>query len=257
MADRIASSGTTAGTAPADAPSAGTDMQAVPDLARLAHELRTPLAAIAALSEIIRDERLGPVGVQRYLEYAADIHESTGHAMRVIAGFLEPTAPGGNLRLDVEELDPAEIVTGTVSALQPLAGRAGVCLNLEIGEAVPHLIADRRGLRQILDNLVANALRFTPPQGTVMVTMSCAAGGPLVLTVADTGDGMTADELERAQTGAVAPEPLRRRSGGSGIGLPLVRALAGGLGAEMTVESRLRHGTAVKIVFPRERIVFV
>ena len=227
------------------------------DVRRLAHELRTPLTAIATMSEIIRDERLGPTGGERYRSYAAGIHESAGHAMKVLASFLEPGSalrPTG-LPTEFEELDVGDTVVSAAEALRPLAERAGVELALACPDRLPHLIADRRSLRQILDNLVINALKATPPGGRIEISVAYAAGGPVAVVVADTGDGMTAAELERARAGATAPAPLRRRSGGSGYGLPLVHALAAACGGAIAVESELRRGTCVTLSFPHDRVV--
>ena len=228
-----------------------------PDLARLAHELRTPLSAIAMLSEIMRDERLGPIADPRYRAYAADIHESAGHAMSVLAGYLDAgaTRPGGGLPMDFIELDIRELTSGVVSALAPLAERSGLVLAVDCPTGLPHVIGDRRSLRQILDNLIANAVKHTPPGGAVSVTVSYAVGGPLILAVADTGDGMTAAELARARAGATAPEPIRRRSGGTGYGLPLVRVLAAASGAALSLDSELRGGTRIAVTFPHDRLV--
>lgn len=227
------------------------------DVGKLAHELRTPLAAIAALSEIMRDERLGPLGTLRYRGYAADIHESALHANSVLAGYLEPgdadRRTGGPLSFI--ELDLGGLVTDIVSALRPLAERSGVVLDSEIAAPLPHLIADRRCLRQMLDNLIANGLKHTPPGGRIDVVIRYGVGGPVEIEIADTGDGMTADELARVGSGLAIPEPLRRRSGGSGLGLPLVRALATALGASMTMDSEFRKGTRVTVSFPHDRVV--
>ena len=228
------------------------------DVRRLAHELRTPLSAISALSEIMRDERLGPLNGERYCSYAAGIHDSARHAMSVLSSFLEPGSDGkaaGGLPTDFVELDVAAVVRDSVEVLVPLAERAGVRLELAMPNRLPHLIADRRSLRQILDNLVSNALRFTPPGGRIAVVIDYTAGGPVVIEVADTGDGMTAAELERARAGATAPEPLRRRSAGSGYGLPLVHALAAACGASLTIDSVLRGGTRIAVSFPHGHVV--
>jgi signal transduction histidine kinase len=233
-----------------------------PDLARLAHELRTPLGAIAALAEIMRDERLGPLGGQRYRSYAADIHDSAAHAMSILAALLENgggSHPGEGQDavppMEFVELDIGELAGGTVSALKPLADRAGVRLDLDIAPVLPLLIADRRSLRQIINNLVSNALKFTPPGGRVVVSVSHAMNGPITLEVADNGDGMTTEELERARAGAVAPASVRRRSGGTGFGLPLVRSLAAASGATLTIDSAPGEGTRITIAFGNDRVL--
>ena len=227
------------------------------DLGRLAHELRTPLSAIAVLSEIMRDERLGPLEEPRYRAYAADIHDSAGQAMSVLAGYLDcaATSNAAGMPMDYIELDIGWLTASAVSALVPLAERSGVALVAQLPSGLPHLIGDRRSVRQIIDNLIANAVKFTPPGGRVTVSLAYEVGGPMVLQVVDTGDGMTADELARAQTGAMAPEPARRRSGGTGYGLPLVRALASASGASLTIDSALGSGTRVGVVFTHDRLV--
>jgi signal transduction histidine kinase len=234
----------------------------MPDLARLAHELRTPLGAIAALAEIMRDERLGPLGERRYRSYAADIHDSAAHAMSILAAFLEGGATSHFTRgqdapppMDFVDLDIGELAKGAISSLKPLADRAGVRLDLEIAPMLPRLIADRRSLRQIINNLVSNALKFTPPRGQVVVSVSHQSTGPIMLEVADTGDGMTAAELERARSGAVAPASIRRRSGGTGFGLPLVRSLAAASGATLAIDSAPGKGTRVTLAFASDRVL--
>ena len=238
-------------------PGPGAEPELARHLAKLGHELRTPLSAIAVLSEIMRDERLGPPDDPRYRGYASDIHESSRQAMRVLSGFLEQAAAGAatGLPMDFVELDVRELTLGAVSAFAPLAEQSGVALEADCPASLPHLIADRRSVRQMLDNLMANALKFTPPGGRITVALSYAVGGPIVLAVADTGDGMTEAELARARFGAVAPEPLRRRSGGTGYGLPLVRALATASGATLAIESRPRAGSRIAITFPHDRVV--
>ena len=226
------------------------------DIARLAHELRTPLGAITVLAEIMRDERLGPLGSDRYRGYAADIFASAAHANSVLASFLDPVAGAGEPgSLAFVELDLAAVLAGTVSALEPLARRSGVLLRLSLDVPLPHLIADRRCIRQILDNLIANALKFTPPGREVTVAGRYGIGGPVVIEVADTGDGMTAAELARGRAGDAAPEPLRRRSGGTGFGLPLVRALATASGATFGIDSTPGGGTRVTISFPHDHVI--
>ena len=227
----------------------------VSDIARLAHELRTPLGAITVLAEIIRDERLGPLGTERYKAYAADIYSSVTHANSVLAGWLEPAGNGQAGALDFIELDVGELARSTVSALAPLAERLGVLLDVEARMDLPRIIADRRSVRQMLTNLVSNALKYTPPGQRIVVHAGYVAGGPVVLEVADTGDGMTPTELARARSGRQGREAFRRRSGGSGIGLPLVRALAAGGGASFEIDSGEGQGTRARIIFPHGRVV--
>ncbi len=236
-----------------DSSARGEDQDAPLDVARLAHELRTPLSAISVLSEMIKDERLGPLGNSRYCGYAADIHESVAHANAVLAAFLESAdsarATGGPM--EFAELDLAPIVRGIVSAMEPVAARAGVALSADIGDGLPHVIADRRSVRQILNNLLANAVRFTPPGGSVVVALAYAPGDGVTISVSDTGDGMALAELSRLRRG----EPAQRRSGSSGLGLPLVRALAAANGGALSIDSQLGVGTRIAVVLPQNRVV--
>lgn len=243
------------GSRPGSIASAG-DERRGPDLARLVHELRTPLGAISVLAEILRDEKLGPLGSARYRGYAADLHQSAAHANAVLQAFLDPSpageATGGPM--EFAEIEVADLISGVVSALTPLAEQAGVSLRVR-AEALPHVIADRRSIRQMLNNLIANALKFTPPGGRVEVSAAYAPGGPVVVEVADTGDGMSETELARARTGQRAPDAMRTRAGGSGIGLPMVRVLAAANGAGFDIESALGHGTTARLTFPHARVV--
>lgn len=227
------------------------------DVGRLAHELRTPLGAIQALAEIIRDERLGPLGNPRYRAYAADIHLSASHANAVLGAFLDPSACSvdGTGPFVFAELDMAALVPAGVSALEAIAVRSGVALDVVVPEGLPRVIADRRSVLQILNNLVSNALRFTPPGGRVRIALTYAPGGPVVLEIADTGDGMDAAALERLNRSLDGRGALSRRSGSSGIGIPLVRSLAAAGGADVGIESSLGHGTRVRVAFGHDRVV--
>lgn len=227
------------------------------DVPRLAHELRTPLSAISVLAEMIRDERIGPVGQDKYRAYAADIHQSAAHAMRVLAswsdaGQFTSSAPGS---LDFVELDPATFVESVVSALTPLAERVGVRLETELSGRLPHLITDRRSLQQILIILISNSLKYTPPGGRIVVRLQHLPARGLNVVVADTGDGMTPAELTRVTADSPGPEPLRRRSGGTGQGLPIARTQAAAVGARLSVASALGQGTTVTLAFGPDRIL--
>lgn len=230
--------------------------QGPPGIARLAHELRTPLGAISTLAEVMRDERLGPLPDPRYRSYAADIHQSAQQALAVLASYLE----GGERLAEPIAMSFAELAADVeceraVSALRPVAARAGVVLSMAADGGLPRLIADRRSLRQILDNLIVNAVKFTPPGGDVRVLLRHRLNGPLVLAVEDTGDGMSARDLVRVIDRSAAPELGEPRRSGSGLGLPLVRALAVANGGELSISSQRGRGTQVSITFGRDRLV--
>ncbi len=249
-----------ADTALAALPARRLPVQDGPDIARLAHELRTPLAAIAALAEIMRDEQLGLLADARYRGYAGDIHDTAVHALGVLSSFLEPgDGCGKALPMVFAEVDVAEVAARSVSALAPLARRAGVRLMLDAQPRLPHLVADRRSLKQILLNLIANAVRFTPPRGRVRVGTRYHCGGAVSLEVADTGDGMSAAELQRVLAGGTASGTAAARQNGggagSGFGLPLVRALAAANGGALEIESARGEGTRAIVRFAHDRVV--
>lgn len=238
------------------APEASERAERPAGIARLAHELRTPLAAISALSEVMRDERLGPLADPRYRAYAADIHQSAQQALAVLASYIETgerlTEP---VAMSFAELEPAREIDRSVSALREVAVRAGVRLSMQADTSLPRLIADRRSLRQIVDNLLANAIKFTPPGGHVQVHVRCAPAGPLEVSVEDDGDGMAPADLARVLDRCVAPDSGVPHRGGGGIGLPLVRALAAANGGELAMTSERGKGTRASVTFGRNRLV--
>jgi signal transduction histidine kinase len=159
-------------------------------LAKLAHELKTPLTAIAAAAEVMRDERLGAMGNARYLNYAADIHENATHALDVITSLLsesrkQATAPPRLIALDLNA-----VVERTVSSVQALAQSRNLLLTFQAEKSRPHVVANPTALRQILLNLLTNAIKFTPPEGDVHVETGYRTDGRVFLAVRDTGCGI-------------------------------------------------------------------
>lgn len=226
-------------------------------LAKLAHELRTPLAAIAVLSEVMKDERLGPIGNPRYRAYAEDVYETARHALAVVAAMLEPASVArGKLEFIYTEVDPAVVVASTVALLRPLADRAGVHLVEQCEPHPPRLVADERSLRQVLINLVTNALKATPSGGVVRIACTHASGGQVALAVEDNGSGMDAETLARVR-GTATPTigGAGAHPQASGHGLPLVRDLAAANGAVVDITSKVGQGTSVRLTFANERTI--
>jgi two-component system, cell cycle sensor histidine kinase PleC len=216
-------------------------------LAKLAHELKTPLTAIAAASEIMRDERLGKMKNARYLSYAADIHESATHALDVICSLLSDRAKPAALPSRLVALDLNAIVERTVSSVQALADACGLSLAFETDGRTPHVVANPTALRQVLLNLLTNAIKFTPRGGDVRVETRHVEEGRVLLVVCDTGCGIGGTNGDGLQTSTVALKtPLAR---GYGIGLPLVESLVRDMGAEIHIESAPQKGTVASILF--------
>ena len=221
-------------------------------LARISHEVRTPLHAILGFAEVIMEERFGPVGNDRYKEYVKDIHASARHVMSLANDLLDiAKIEAGKLELDFTPLDANAIVRECVALMQPQAAHERIIMRLSLLERLPPVIADERALRQILLNLLSNAVKYNEPGGQVIVSTALDEAGQAVIRVRDTGVGMNETEI------AAALEPFRQvgdaaqRAGGSGLGLPLTKALAEANHADFSIMSRKQQGTLVEVAFPR------
>jgi signal transduction histidine kinase len=234
-----------------------TDAVSLAVRAGLAHELKTPLSAISAAAEIMKDERFGPLGGARYVGYASDIHDSARHALAIVDRMLaEAGAAGVQLHLDFTQIDVREALRKVASQVSPLAEGAGLALEIDLPERLPHIIADATSLRQILFNLVTNAIKFTPSEGTVTISANHDGDGPLVITIKDTGRGMAEGEIEHLSQ--PAPDFKFERggsAGGLGLGIPLAQRLAAANGAALVFASKVGEGTAVSLVFEKDRVV--
>ena len=225
-------------------------------LAKVSHELRTPLNAIIGFAEIMRDERMGTLGNARYASYVRDIHHSGQLLLSMINDLLDLSKiESGYADLRRKPVDAASVIQRVVSLLRPAAANASVSLAAHVTPGLTAVVADERSLEQILLNLVSNAVKFTEPGGRVLVTAEADARGGVTLGVRDTGVGMSPAELK------VALEPFRRveRVGGldrpgTGLGLPLAKAMAEANSAEFRIASAPKAGTSIEIRFPRERL---
>jgi signal transduction histidine kinase len=226
-------------------------------LASLSHELRTPLNAIIGFSEVIRDGLLGSPAMAKYTEYAADIHDSGHHLLSLINDILDLSRmEKGEIVLYEEKVDLIDIITATMNSMKPLAEKKGLSLAAAINQKLPRVRADPRRLRQILTNLLGNAIKFTPPGGRVEVRATANAGQGLVLEVEDTGIGIAPQDIPKAL------KPFRqldnvysRLYSGSGLGLPICKSLIEHHGGRLELRSQLDHGTTVTIELPAERIL--
>lgn len=225
-------------------------------LAKVSHEVRTPLNSIIGFAEMMKEERFGPLGSAKYREYARDIYESGAYALSLINDLLDISKiEAGKLELNFTAVDANEVITEAAHLMQPQARAARVVLRTGLDESAPPVLADRRSLKQILLNLLSNAIKFTPAGGQAIVSSRRNADGAVCLSVRDTGVGMTADEI------AQALEPFRqldtspRQQVGTGLGLPLTKALAIANRARFEIESETRAGTRVDVIFPPDRVV--
>jgi signal transduction histidine kinase len=226
-------------------------------LSNVSHEFRTPLNAIIGFSEIISEQTFGPVGSRKYLEYASDIHMSGIHLLDLINDILDYSRfEAGVSDLQEDEVDVETAIRSVARMLREQADRAGVSLRTELAEELPRLVADARKIRQILLNLAANAIKFTDRGGSVSISAYCRPVAGFILEVADTGIGIAREDIPRVMTvfGQVENTMTRSREG-TGLGLPLSRALAELHGATFDLKSEPGVGTVVKVTFPTSRII--
>ena len=223
----------------------------------MSHELRTPLSAIIGFSKLIRAQGYGPVGSEKYLEFAADIEESGAHLLEVINDILDLSkAEAGRLELREEAVDMARALDTCVRLVLDRALAAEVEVKLEVAPGLPHLRADEHMVIQIVLNLLSNALKFTPGGGEVRLRAELDEGGGMELVVADTGIGIAAEDLELALTpfGQVDGS-LSRQHQGTGLGLSLTNTLVELHQGRLEIASELGAGTTVTIRFPAERVL--
>jgi PAS domain S-box-containing protein len=221
-------------------------------LARISHEVRTPLHAILGFAEVMMEERFGPIGNDRYKDYVRDIHASARHVMSLANDLLDlAKIEAGKLELEFAPVDVNRIVRECVSLMQPQAAHERIIMRMSLLDRLPAVMADERALRQILLNLLSNAVKFNEPGGQVIISTALDEAGTAVVRVRDTGVGMNENEI------AAALEPFRQvgdaaqRAGGAGLGLPLTKALAEANHADFSIKSRKQQGTLVEVAFPR------
>lgn len=222
-------------------------------LANMGHEIRTPLNSIVGFSELIRDRAFGPLE-ERYVEAADDIHLGGMNLLTLVNDILDVAKiEAGKMEIERSRVPIAAMLAESLRVFRLKAETAEVTLSAEVDSPDLTVLADERGLRHILFNLISNAIKFTPLGGSVTVTARSAPDGGMVLTVSDTGMGIPASEIGRV----VKPfeqidNRFSRAHGGTGLGLPLVQGLVELHGGRLGIESELGKGTTFTIHFPPE-----
>jgi signal transduction histidine kinase len=227
-------------------------------LANMSHELRTPLNAIIGFSEILKNEMFGPLGASQYEEYAIDIHDSGAHLLGVINDILDfSKAEVGKLTLMERSVSLEQIVEPCLRLLRPRAEEAGVTLTLHVPKNTPFIRVDELKLKQILINLVSNAVKFTQQGGSVSIAAEAVEGGSLAIRVIDTGIGIAPDDIPKALSAfGQVDSALSRKFDGTGLGLPLASSLTELHGGTLELESTYGEGTTVTVLLPAERVTF-
>ncbi len=221
-------------------------------LATMSHELRTPLNAIIGLSEMMASEIMGPVGNARYKEYVGDIHRAGRHLLDLVTDVLDTSRiEAGGYRLVLAPLQAAEVIDETHRIVAPLAAERGIRLERNVMPGLPQIRGDRRALKQILINVVSNAVKYTPKGGSIAIR-AAAEPAAIAIAVADTGTGIRPEDLSRVT------EPFYRAgdvytsnaAGGAGLGLSIASGLVEAHGGSLAIASTFGEGTTVTLRFP-------
>ena len=223
-------------------------------VASMAHELRTPLNAIIGFAEILTQQMFGEINA-RYVGYAEDIAASGQHLLRIINDILDyAKVESGEMTLRLEPASMADVIRASLRLVAGQADRAGVALTDDLGGPMPTVKVDATKIKQVLVNLLTNAIKFTPRGGRVIVRLAPGAAGVINITVGDNGIGMT--ESEAADAILPFRQPKRPPDGGyagTGLGLPIAKALVALHGGSLKIASAPDKGTEVTVTLPARR----
>jgi PAS domain S-box-containing protein len=221
-------------------------------LARISHEVRTPLNAIIGFSEVMTAERFGALGNERYVEYMKDIRASGERVIAIINDLTELSRiETGKLDLAFTNQNLNEMVESCVAVMQPQANRERIIIRTSLAHALPPVVADGRALRQITMNLIGNSIHLANPAGQVIVSTALSDFGEVVLRVRDTGPGLNDNEVAEALEPFRTSAPSDQASETSGVSLSLTKALVEANRAQFNLKSAAHTGTLVEVVFSR------
>lgn len=226
-------------------------------LANMSHELRTPLNAIIGFSEMVLTQMYGALGHPKYDEYLGDIHLSARHLLDIINEVLDMSKiEAGRIDLDEQDIDMAGLIESVVRIMDARIVSSGIKIYKDIQPDLPRLRADPRLIRQVMINLMTNAVKYSYPGGRITVTARVDENGELAFTIADTGVGIPQDRIEEAMEpfGQIHDPRISSKYQGTGLGLPLAKAMVELHGGSLALESQEGKGTTVSATFPKNSV---
>ncbi len=225
-------------------------------LANMSHELRTPLNAVIGFSELIVSEAFGPINEGKYRDYAQDILESGKHLLSMINDILDMSKiEAGRYELKERAVDLQGLIANAVKMCRILADEKGIALTCDCLSETPVVFGDERALKQMLLNLISNGIKYTPVQGSVSVRMSLPREGGVCIDVIDTGVGIDEELIDKVfEPFAQAGTDIHNKTEGTGLGLPIVKALAELHQADFRLTSRAGNGTTASLTLPSSRV---
>ncbi len=221
-------------------------------LANMSHELRTPLNAIIGFSEMIRDQLYGPVGSPRYLRYADDIRDSGEHLLGIVNSILDMSKiEAGIFELNEGPCDVGELIEGATRMVEERARQSGIALERQVAPGLAPIVVDERVFKQILLNILSNAVKFTAAGGKVGIAADRAPQGGLRIRVIDDGIGIPREDLNSVfDRFSQVENSYTRKYGGTGLGLHLTKKLVELHGGSIDLTSDVGHGTTVTVTLP-------
>ena len=227
-------------------------------LANMSHELRTPLNSVIGFSSVMEEGIFGPLGHENYLEYVGAVQDSGKHLLNLVNDILDISKiEAGEMEFEETVVDVDDLIRASAKIVANSADKAEITLNIDVPENTPHLRGDDLRLKQILLNLLANAIKFTPAEGRVSVSACIDQSNAMTWRIIDTGVGISAKDLPRILKpfeqirGAVA-----HTHEGTGLGLYLTKSLTEAHEGTLEIESEVGRGTTVIVRFPSERTIF-
>jgi signal transduction histidine kinase len=219
-------------------------------LARISHEVRTPLNAIIGFAEVMISERFGALGNERYGEYMKDVRASGERVISIINDLLDLSRiETGKLDLSFANQNLNELVESCVAVMQPQANRERIIIRTSLAHTLPPVVADARALRQITLNLIGNSIHLANAGGQVIVSTALSDFGEVMLRVRDTGHGLNDNEVAAALEPFRTPAPSDQASEGAGVSLSLTKALVEANRARFQIKTGARSGTLIEVVF--------